>query len=283
MEDDSWKEEFFTFLPDEDDDGGKDEMMAEEFDQLGMDEWLEGTLGQGDLNDQADIMSALPNNDWTSNSFQEPPPDFGPYTFDPSLLFAMANSSNMAAPATSPFQNDSLIIVPVTEVQGNNTYTDQTDIDLDTLSVIRTAENFALFGGYPSVPQNDLPVFDYNGTNWMTDPLSVPSFDFSTTSVTNSYYIDSTSQFPQFDFGFQDPVTSSDIQSHDLARQGSQEIAIMNNSTAPRRRYLLICISTNLRTRRKWKEMESGNNTYGRSGTQRCDACRKRNSKVLFI
>lgn len=227
MEDDSWLE-FFTFPPDEDDTTENIEKSVEGLGEVGVEGSLDGRLGEGELAGQLDIMSAILPIDWTSSSFEPPATYFNPDTYDASLLFAPTDTVNMTAPATLTSQDDSLMQDPVTDMQGNDIYTDQMDFDLHSLPVIQTAENYALFGNYPSESQNDFPAFDCGGTNFNTDPLSVSSFEFTTAS--------STSQFPQLDFGFQIPVSTSNNPSLDPAPQHSQRFAVMNIGTAPRRR-----------------------------------------------
>lgn len=228
MEDDSWME-FFTFPPDEDDSTENIEKLVEGVGEVGVEGCLDGELGQGELSDQLDILSAMLPIDWTSSSFQPLATDFYPDPYDASLLFAPTDTVNMTAPATFTSQDDSLMPAPVTDIQGNDIYTDQMDFDLDSLPVIQTAENSALFGNYPSVSQNNFPA-SCDGINFNTDPLP------ATASVTNSHDVGSTSQFPQFDFGFQIRVATSNNQSLNPAQQDSQGFAVRDVGNAPRRR-----------------------------------------------
>jgi|SRR5277367_248768 len=50
----------------------------------------------------------------------------------------------------------------------------------------------------------------------------------------------------------------------------------------PKKRYRSLDIEAHSSTRRKFKELEHGNNPFGRAGNLRCEACRNRRIKVDF-
>lgn len=234
MADDSWMDEFFTFPPEEDDPGEKDEKIAEEVNDVLMSGCLERWLGQEVDNHVDTALCILP---WNSNSsyIQEPPADFNTDSYDASLLFG-TESFDLEAPATSAFQSDSLMNIPVTAMPDNDTYGDQMDLDLDSLSVIQSAENCVLFERNPTASQNNFSTSDYGGVAFGTDPLSILSSEFNPAPVMESYDVSATSQFAQFDPGFQFPEAASNHQSLELAPQENTRNAMMSATTAPRRR-----------------------------------------------
>src|SRR2546421_174730 len=122
--------DIFTFPADEDDSTENIEKSVEGVEGVGVEESLNERLGHRELTDQLGIMSAILPIHWTSSSFQPPATYFYPDTYEASLLFAPTDTVNMTAAATFTSQDDSLMSDPVTDIQSNDSYTDQMDFDL---------------------------------------------------------------------------------------------------------------------------------------------------------